>query len=431
MPTQRPNVVFLITDQQQGRTLDSNAPFETPNIDRIADDGTRFSNCQCVHPQCSPSRAALLTGQYPHQTGVLTLSGWGPYELDPATPNVGRSFRDAGYETTWIGRWDLGAENITDLGWEFTRNVDVTGSPGREGKNRDETTVTEAVQYIENYDRDRPFFLTAGFNLPHPSFFEDDQFSDENWPEKIDMPDNFDDDLEDKPQFHRDRAEDTDMTPDEIREMRYQYQTMVSRIDSYVGRITDALREAGHYDETILVVTSDHGDMQGGHGLVKKGTFAYDEVLRVPLVVRIPGLETNGSVVDSPVSGISVSTTLLDAAGLDVPETFEGESLVPYADSTVQEEDTPVFFEHKYALHGEHPFRGVRTADWKYVEYVTDDSSELYDLRDDPGEMINLAAQPEHADTKQRLKGLIQDWWTETGGENVDWTEPVSLPGRP
>jgi arylsulfatase A-like enzyme len=247
---------------------------------------------------------------------VKTLSNWGPYELDPESNSVGRTLQEAGYETTWVGRWDLGAENITDLGWEFTRNIDVTGSTEDEAQYRDRTTVTEVNRYLRSYDGEKPFFVTASFNLPHPPFFEDEEFAEQYDFEDVSLPSNFDDDLTTKPDFHRERAEQPEcqLSPEETREIRYQYRTMVSRVDAYVGEILETLRDEGLDDDTVVVFLSDHGDMQGAHRLNKKGVVAYEEILRVPLIVRHPEMETPRDRIPDLVSTAAVPGTLVEMA---------------------------------------------------------------------------------------------------------------------
>ncbi|MFC6723402.1 sulfatase [Halobium palmae] len=430
MPPTRPNVLFVITDQHQARALGAvDDSFHTPALDELAADGTLFTNAYCTHPQCSPSRSSLVTGRYPHQTGVRTLANWGPYELDPASNSVGRTLQDAGYETTWIGRWDLGAENVTDLGWEFTRNVDVTGSQGDEALARDRTTVTEANRYLRGYDGDDPFFLTASFNLPHPVFFEDEAFRDLYDRDEVSLPANYDDDLSTKPAFHRERAEQPEcrLTPEETREIRYRYRTMVSRVDAYVGEILETLREEGLYDDTVIVFTADHGDMQGAHRLNKKGVVAYEEILRVPLVVRHPSLESPRDRIPDLVSTAAVPGTIVEAADEPLPEAFEGGSLLPAMRRSEPPAAERVFFEHNLAYWGHHPYRGMRTPKWKYVEYLADDTGELYDLTEDPGEMRNLYGESDYDGVVADLASDLEEWWRATGGDAAAWADEPAV----
>ncbi|GAB3686607.1 sulfatase [Salinarchaeum chitinilyticum] len=430
MPESSQNVLFIITDQHQARALGAvDDSFHTPALDELAEDGTLFSNAYCTTPQCSPSRSSLVTGQYPHQTNVRTLSNWGPHELDPESHSVGRSVANAGYETMWAGRWDLGAENITDLGWEFTRNVDITGTNEESGVSRDRTTATEVSRYLEGYEGEEPFFATASFNMPHPPFFEAESFAEYYDREDVSLPASVADDLSDKPSFHADRAKhpECQLTEDDIRELRYQYRTMVSLVDSFVGEILTTLRDEGLYDDTAIIFTSDHGDMQGAHGLNKKGVVAYEELLRVPLIVRHPGMDSVRDRIPDLVSTAQIPGTIVDIACDSVPDEFEGGSLLPAMRRSEPPSQQRVFFEHNFAYWGHHPYRGVRTPEWKYVEYLGDDTAELYHLESDPHEMSNLYPSSEHEAILADLQADLREWWSETDGDTEAWTTEPEL----
>ena len=423
-----PNVVVLLTDQQQAGALGAvDDGFRTPHLDELVEDGTLFTGCHSTHPQCSPARSSIVTGQYPHQTGMYTLPDWEPGPLDTEVPSVARPFREAGYETAYVGKWHLGEDTIGTLGWDRTENVHETANPP-EGTPGDTTTRDRAVEYIEEYDGERPFFLTVSFNLPHPGFYEDPGFDDWYDREAVDLPANFDDDLADKPAFHRERALEcgsgASLTESTVREMRYRYRTMVSRVDDHVGRVLAALEASGFGEDTVVAFASDHGDMQGSHRLSKKGVVAYDEILRIPLVLDVPGRESQRDRIPDLVSLADLPGTLIDAA--DVPAAgFPGGSMLDAFDRTAPLDDERVFFEHKYAYWGEHPYRGVRTREWKYVEYMTGEGEELYHVSANPGEMDNLAGDPDHENHRRRLRELVEAWWDRTGGDAAAWTDPV------
>ncbi|MFB6295757.1 MAG: sulfatase [Halobacteriales archaeon] len=431
MATDRPNVLQILTDQQQARALGAvDGSFETPNLDRLAESGALFTGCHSTHPQCSPARSSLVTGQYPHRTGMSTLPGWGPGPLDADLPSVARPFRAAGYETAYVGKWHLGEDTIDDFGWEVTRNVHETSNPP-EGTPGDTTTRDRAIEYLAARYGDAPFFLTASFNLPHPGFYEDPGFADRYDRDAVPMPESFADDLADKPAFHRDRAGGSEggLTESEVRDMRYKYRTMVSRVDDHVGRILDELETQGLREDTAVVFTSDHGDMQGAHRLAKKGVIAYDEILRVPLIVDLPDRESRRDRIPDLCSLASIPATLLDAAGLSTGE-FEAGSLLPALDRTAPPDEERVFFEHHYAYWGFHPYRGVRTRDWKYVENLLEETDELYHVAEDPHEMENLSGEPEHAAVESRLQDTVEEWWEQTGGEEAAWTDPPAAHTR-
>jgi choline-sulfatase len=424
----RPNVVLLLTDQQQAGALGAvDDGYRTPNLDRLVDDGTLFTGCHSTHPQCSPARSSIVTGQYPHQTGMYTLPDWEPGPLDTGVPSVARAFRDTGYETVYVGKWHLGEDTVEALGWDRTANVHETANPP-EGTPGDTTTRDRAIEYLDAHDGRTPFFLTVSFNLPHPGFYEDPGFADWYDREAVELPANFDDNLADKPEFHSERALECGggelLTEAAVREMRYKYRTMVSRVDDHVGRVLDALAANDFREDTVVAFVSDHGDMQGSHRLSKKGVVAYDEILRVPLVVDVPGRESRRERVPDLVSLADLPGTLLAAAG--VPRGgFPGGSVLDALDRESPPDDERVFFEHKYAYWGEHPYRGVRTRDWKYVQYFEDPTDELYHVSEDPGETTNHSGNPEYEGHERRLRDSVRAWWDRTGGDDEQWTEPV------
>lgn len=439
MSPSRPNVLFVITDQHHADALGvGNSSYHTPNIDRLAESGTRFTRCYATHPQCSPSRSSLVTGLLPHQTGVHALADWGPFDLDPDSHSVGRVLREAGYRTGWFGRWDLGTDNAEPLGWGThdldVNDLDVTGSPGRDGAVRDEETLADAISFLREGGDESPFFLTASFNLPHRPYYEEEGFADTYSRSEVPVPASFHDDLRDKPRLQAEwapgdvPAEYDDLTEEQFQELGYRYRTMVSRADEHVGALLDALEEEGLAENTIVVFTADHGDMQGGHGMVGKHTVPYEEVLRVPLIVRRLD-DAWPATVDDLVSNAALPGTLIELAGLEVPAAFEGGSVSEAMD--VPPDRQQVFFEHKIATGEHHPYRGIRTRDWKYVEYLAEDASELYDLQNDPWEHRNLASRAEHDDAAEYeevaddLRAELHRWWETTGGDEEAWTEPI------
>lgn len=426
MPADSPNVLQIVTDQQQARAIGAVDPsFSTPNLDRLAESGTLFSNAYCTHAQCTPSRSSMVTGQYPHQTGCYTLPYWGGYPLDPDTnPSVARVMDDAGYDVTWAGKWHLGSD-MEEHGFDpLPESPDEFSKEERENRGHDDTNATlRGLQYLDQYDDDDPFFMTVSWRLPHPRWYVEEEFADDFDRDEMPIPESFYDDHSDKPEYVQERAEVCDLTEDEIREIRFSYRTMVARIDALVGDLLDKLEEEGLRDETAIVFHSDHGDMQGAHGIDKKGSIPYEEIYRIPIIVDIPGVEGEREVVDDLVTNAAVPGTIIDSAGLDVPDEFEGGSLLPNIHRDERPEEEQIFFEHKYAHWGEFPFRGVRTQRWKYVEHLHSDEEELYDLQNDPNELNNLAVDPddEHVAIMDDLRDDIEQWWEETDGDLEDW----------
>jgi len=181
---------------------------------------------------------------------------------------------------------------------------------------------------------------------------------------------------------------------------------------------------AGTQDDAVVVFTSDHGDMMGSFRVDRKGPIPYDPVYRIPLVVRVPDEAPARTTVDDLVSNVSLPGTLAEAAGLPVPPEFRGGSLLPVLRRRAPPEDEMVFFEHYSSRWGLHPFRAVRTRDWKYVRYYgPDDTEELIHVAEDPGEVGNLAGDPDAEPVREHLAAALERWWEETGGRDFAYYE--------
>ncbi|MFB6217912.1 MAG: sulfatase, partial [Halobacteriaceae archaeon] len=376
-----PNVLLVVVDQLAAHTVGCyGGPVPTPNIDRLAVEGARFTDATCPTPFCSPSRASLATGQYPHRHGIVhnvmrrdyPRSRAEPTEegLRADDPTVGRLLADAGYDTHHYGKFHLLDEDLPyypDMftehdayakgmagrfravrarpreewmdwyGWALPVTVDdryrEAVDPVREelaaagghdefltkmgrlefdpGDTFDWQVADRAAGRIESADE--PFFLTASFNWPHDPNVVPDPWYSEFDPDDLSLPDNYGA-FEDR--FAGDWSREYVSLVGErgVREFLRVYYGMVAFVDDQVGRVLDALDRRGVADDTLVVFTSDHGDMAGGHGMVWKSTGAfYDEVMRVPLLVRGPGVAADE--VDCAASLVDVLPTVWDLLG--------------------------------------------------------------------------------------------------------------------
>lgn len=416
----RQNILLILTDQQQAQALGCvNPSFSTPNLDRLAAEGVRFSNAIAASGQCTPSRASLMTGLYPHQVGVLRIG----HQLDPALDSVGKVFRRNGYETAYFGKWHLYTP-LEAHGYDITqwRNDGVDPGGPWHGAERSETAadagpIAMTLNYLEDYDGDKPFFLITSWNTPHPPFEFVEPFTERFPRDEMPVPDSFyKDDLSTKPKWQQERASNGEslLTEDIVRRDGQAYRTMVAHLDWNVGRILDVLERKGLAERTSIMFTTDHGDMQGAHRLRLKGVIPYKELYNVPLIMRTPGRESMRKVIEDLVVNTAVPGTLMELAGINIPEQFEGGSLVPLLGRTERPEDEMVFFEHYQAYWGFYPFRGVQTREWKYVFYYEHGVEEMYDLVDDPDENINVADKPSAAAAKGRLRQAVDEWWNST-----------------
>ena len=421
----QPNVVFVMCDQMQYQRQGRVDPIAyTPNLDRLAKEGTFFTHFHASNGQCVPSRVSMQTGLYPHEAEVMIIYGFHDHtaHLTGEYTTLGHVFRDAGYTTAYFGKTHFGCP-LEDLGYQTGEHGDQPFLPLSKC---DREITGAATAFIDEYGEDNPLFLTVSWHMPHPPFEEIAEFSDRYLPERLTLPRSyFEDDLAEKPAFLKSHREDERHgAGDEqsVRDELKRYYTMISAVDQQFGEIRQALERRGKWENTIVVFTSDHGDMMGAHGMRLKGTIPYEEIFRIPLIVRAPALEPGRTVVDDLAVNVSLPGTLIELAGLPVPASFKGGSLVPAMRRLERPENEMVFYEHYGAYWGIHPFRVARTRTWKYVKYYgIDYTEELYNLEEDPNEICNLAAQPDLQGIKSELQAAVDRWWSDSGGKNAEY----------
>ncbi len=455
----RPNVLFLMTDEQHYRSLSStgNPYIETPHMDRIGREGARFDNATCVTPYCSPSRASIVTGLYPYTHGILTnvsprRNRQKPLPQD-AFPNTESILHDRGYATGHRGKWHLGDKGDFDCyeSWAYAsknprdyhrflneklpaaRFADHA-SPGKylgrpvemipcveKGYHEfhaipnmgvayisiigrslvppellPETQITNQVLDLIDRHADENFMITASWSPPHDLWVIPEPYYSLVDRDKVELPGSFD-----MPEWDRrgpsKRLGDI-MGPEGIREYAAIYHGMVKYIDDQLGRVLAKLDEKGLADDTLVVFTTDHGDMVGAHGCIGKSIQSfYDDLVRIPLVMRFPGRVAPGTVVRQPVSQIDFMPTILDYLGQDVPEGIHGRSMR----ALIEGRDVP-WRDYAFCQRA-HASRMLRTDRYKLFYRPKPRAVALYDLREDLHEDRNLAEDPAHAKTVRRM----------------------------
>ena len=402
-----PNVLYVISDQEREgvpRSL-----LNLPNRERLERHGIRFTQAFCTTPQCSASRSSLMTGLYPHEAGVVAnvdKNSMGK-PLSPEIPSLGNVFQQNGYATGYLGKWHLGNDE---------EGLDRFGFPGYQ-RLRGAELGRAAAKWIEDQSS-RPWFLVVSFINPHDIY----RYPGEtNVPVRpgVTIPENFDDDLEDKPtpqrQFLVDDQGKVTLNWNKQRWLEYRsyYLNLIEKVDGHLGTILDAFEKKGETQDTIVIYTSDHGDMGGAHKLPFKGPFMYEELLNVPLVISLPDRFPAPVSSESLVSLIDIVPTLCDLTGVQWPGPLSGKSLLPLFEAPRGQIHSVIYSEYygkqKWAV----PIRTIRTREWKYNAYVNG-GKELYDLKADPGEMVNQIDSARCADVRQRLAKEIQRWREET-----------------
>lgn len=472
----RRNVVFVLVDQLNAAVLGCyGGPVDTPNIDRLANDGTRFTNAICPTPLCSPSRSSIETGRYPHSHGITSNIGTDVAGIGASDDTLGRQFSEAGYETYHYGRWHVGGsegsyyddtytfdeydaqmadaydevrssgteyvdwygsafpverapefrELVESLDDEWHEHVfsDLLSMMGRLTLAPEDTfdaqVADRGVRRIEAADDDRPFLLTCSFNMPHDPNVAPSPYYETYDPDDVDLPETFGT-FEDRYTGDWSRRIVDSLGEVGAREFLRIYFAMVDMIDDQVGRLLDALDERGIDDETVVCVTADHGDMAGEHGMVWKSTQSfYDAITRVPLVVYTPDADT-GAVLDVPTDHTDLRSTLADAAGLSIPPRAQGESLLPFLRGERESSARRFAFCERIESGGdgrvvspvERSAFMVRGRDWKYVRYHEDGDEYLYDLAADPGETTDCAG--DRPDRLATMRSVLTSWLDRT-----------------
>lgn len=430
------NIIFYFSDQQRWDTVNEQV---TPNLMQLASEGVKFEKNFTCQPVCGPARACLQSGQYATEIGCY----WNGIALPKGTPTLATHFNNAGYQTAYIGKWHLASDRYPGIGlhcestpipkdrqgdYQYFRGADVLEftSHGYDGYIFDEDgnkldfvgyradCINDyALEYIENRDKDKPFFMFVSQLEPH---HQNDHHTYEGYKETID-------DYKDYP-----LPDDLTFLKGNYKEMYPDYMSAINRLDYNVGRLVDKLKEEGIYDDTIIIYTSDHGSHFKTRNPEYKRS-CHESSTHTPLIIKGGGFE-GGKVDERLTSLIDIPPTLLALAGIDIPSTYSGVDLTQQIDNPDNKRDC-VFIQISEASNS----RAIRTDRFKYE--VRDASitgyahhsakayweSYLYDLEKDPNEMHNLVKNPKYAHVRRELKDLLIEQMVAVGEER-----PVIFP---
>lgn len=445
-----PNVLVILTDDQRWDAMScaGNRLIKTPNMDRLAAEGVRFANVFVTTSLCSPSRASLLSGQYARQHRVLNNFT----EYPNALPGYPRRLKDAGYETAYVGKWHMGEDNDEQRpGFDHWFSHRGQGNYFDNEFNDDgvrrkvpgyyTTAVTDhAVEWLRK-PHDRPFLLILGQKAPHGGPIQPEpRFEHALDHVAIPRPANADDYAapgkpswlkESFPTWHG-LGGPLYGQKDYDRFVRAYLATLLS-VDESIGRVYDTLKETGQLDRTVIIFTSDNGFVLGEHGRVDKRT-AYEESLRIPLLVRYPPIARPGTVVSNLVLSLDLAPSIIDIAGAKPLRKIHGASWKPLlAGKRVSWRDS---FLYEYNFEKQFPYtpnvRAVRTADWKFIRYPHGDGSpdrftaELYHLSADPLEQRNLVDDPRFASRRRSLERELDSLSRRIGPDRMPIYEGIT-----
>ena len=424
----RPNILVIMSDEHDPAVMGcSGHPLvQTPNLDRLAGEGTRFDNAYCNSPICVPSRMAFFTGNYCHRIGVWDLGS----PLRAEIPTFGHYFTAAGYETVLCGRTHMpGAERLHGFGTRLYDDLDSWRSrqaprrtpearrgsnshvtecgPGRGAWYDYDTTVADlSTRFLQakaaHPAEERPWLLYSGLMYPHFPLTCPPEYYRRYDPDTVTPADLRGETLEDQhPAIRHLRYcfRNEQIVPEPVQRMALaSYYGLVTLVDDLIGAMLQVIDGSPLRDNTVVLYVSDHGEMAGQHGIWQKQCF-YEASVRVPMILRTPH-GAAGQRSDANVSLVDVLPTLLDLAGLKIPSGLPGSSLAPLRSGTGDAER--VVFS---ASHAQGMLEGgymIRRGDYKYNYYVGHEP-QLFDLREDPGEFTDLAADPRHAPVRADL----------------------------
>jgi choline-sulfatase len=457
------NVLLLMSDQHRRDALGvAGDPIaRTPNLDSLARSGVRFASAYCSNPVCTPSRASLLTGLYTHNHQAWNNATPWPFEHQTIAHHFGR----AGYMTALIGKMHFvdaqthgfdyrldfndwyqylgpktklysdelsransgsGLPQIDDLWrdfgdpWKGARDLDDREGPvavGRASKIPEQDhfesfVARETVRFLKNHGKRQPFFLISSFLKPHDPFMPAERFARMFQPEDMRLPDTWGKvDLARVPQEVAQTIQRNAPTPElhrleQAKKRIAFYYANLAQMDDALGRVLAALRDLDLEKDTIVLYTADHGEMLGDHGLWQKFEF-YEPSCGVPLLFRVPGMTAADTLCPMPLSQVQVLPTLAEICNVPIGSRIDGRSFAAQLRQPADIRDNPVYAE--YALRTPRSKYMLRRRDYKYTYWVHD-MPELYNLRDDPKEMQNLALVSTQRHKVEEMKAELFAW---------------------
>ncbi|RAV06361.1 sulfatase [Paenibacillus sp. YN15] len=495
--SKKPNILLITSDQQHWNTIGAfNPEIQTPNLDRLAREGTTFTRAYCPNPTCTPSRASIITGLYPSQHGAWTLGT----KLLEDRHTVGEDFAEAGYRTGLIGKahfqplksteeypsleaypvlqdldyWRQYKDNFygfdhVELARNHTNEAHVgqhyalwmeeqgcsnwrdyflppTGTmdsavkhkwPIPEEYHYDKWIAERTNAMLEEHKRnDEPFFLWASFFDPHPEYLVPEPWDTLYDPDKLTIPTVTPGEHDrNPPHFRLTQEENPDfdylretgqgihgyhshvnLSMEERKRLVATYYGMTTLMDKYIGRILDKVDELGLADNTVVVFTTDHGHFFGQHGLQHKGGFHYEDLIKLPFIVRYPDHVPAGHTSHAIQSLVDLAPTFLSLAGIPVPHYMTGvdQSKVWLGEASQARDHAICEFRHEPTTIHQKTYVDQR---YKITVYYNQTYGEIFDLQEDPGELNNLWDDPEAAGLKTEL--LLKYVWAELGKESM------------
>ncbi|MAX25392.1 MAG: hypothetical protein CMJ19_12905 [Phycisphaeraceae bacterium] len=446
MTAKRPNILLIHSDQHRFDCVGINGhpQLKTPNLDRLATQGVNFSQAYTPTPICSPARASLVTGQWPTQHGCVNISHTESHH--PAVlkaPTLWQLLNDAGYHVGMVGKFHQEVDGLpTDHGvddwisehdygpWRASQNLEpqphdqkffgqvdehITSDQSRMAWEVDQVLCL-INQYQDDADNDA-WFMRWDPSEPHLPNIIPSELADLYPAHSIAPWSGFPDDMANKP-YSQKRCIDNwgiaNWPWEKWQPIVSRYLAEITLLDQQLGRILKNLENKGILDDTLIIYTTDHGDMCGSHGMIDKHFSMYDDIVHVPLIMHYPnGLKNESPTCDAfVIHEMDIAATLLTAAGVPCPQTYEGRDLITVANGKGPAPRPDAFAMYQGAQQGLYSIRMVRDRDWKFVFHPTD-RHELYHILEDPGELNNLIDDPAAKPHLDRLRQRMIQWMSD------------------
>jgi arylsulfatase A-like enzyme len=472
MTDTRPNIIFIITDQQRYDTINALGYdyIDTPNLDRLVREGVVYSQCHVTAASCAPARASLFKGYYPHTTGILK-------NADTWRRSWIELLNDSGYHCTNIGKmhtWPF----ETELGFDeryvvenkdrylegryyfdewdkalrfrglikqqrelYRKLADYRDRLGAfewelpEDTHPDMFVGDMAVWWLDSFPRTEPLFLEIGFPGPHPPYDPIARYAESYLKKDLPLLEVTQEELDNQPRAFKElRVHNHEIDHDSVvlelnptHEQRHRqrayYLANVTMIDKKVGEIMEALERNGYLKNSIVIFTSDHGDCLTDHGHSQKWTM-YDAITRIPLIVWSPQRFSGGRVVEALCQQMDLGPTILELAEVEVPHTLEAKTMLPSLEGKEWSGREYVFAEQVRdgILTGCEFMTMVRNREWKLVHFLDNPDGQLFDLTADPDEVHNLWNDEQSRGVKQELLAVLREWRIRSGIDTADWS---------
>ncbi|NJM54620.1 MAG: sulfatase [Verrucomicrobiae bacterium] len=450
----RPNILLILPDQMRASAMGcmGNPDVKTPNIDRLAAEGVLFKRTYANVPVCCPARAILMTGTYPHVNGMIAND----LRLRESETTIAEILRDAGYRTGFVGKWHLdGGKRDPGFvppgerrqGFEFWAAYECHHQHFLPSYFRDtpemiliqkfepEASCDFAVEFLKTQPKDKPFFLTVQMGPPHDPYGAPEEYLKQYDAEKLTMRANWKPGSEVRPggpalppKYRQPGVAGAQYVKTGGKEEVAAYYAAITALDDQVGRLLATLKETGADENTIILLTSDHGDMLGSHGLRRKRK-PHEESAGVPGILRWPAKIPKGRTVDTLFSHVDMPPTLLALAGLEVPERMQGADLSPVALGKTTKGPDAVLLQIFVPFNPDAistPWRGIITDRYTYARYEKEPWV-LFDNQSDPWQTNNLAADPKQAKLVTQLDAQLAammkakgDSWSFNSSELVE-----------